>query len=78
MKTAELHFLPDWPTLMDVDTATMYLCKRPRILEALVERGYLKPVTDRHRSKLFRRVDIDTALSIAVQNQDDLKIDTGV
>ena len=72
MNRATLSTLPDWPALMDVDTATLYLGNKPQILDTLVERRYLDPLTDRHRCKTYRRGDIDAALAVAKAKGDQL------
>jgi hypothetical protein len=68
--------MPDWPALMDQDTAILYLCGRKLIYETLIERKYLTLLSDRHKAKLCRRVDIDNALAMAIQNEDDLKLES--
>ncbi len=73
MNPGTLSQLPDWPALMDVETATLYLGNKPQILEVLVERGYLAPLTDRHRCKTFRRTDLDAALAVAKAKADALE-----
>lgn len=73
MKVTELSFLPEWPALMDVETTVLYLGGKLTIYQFLCEKGYLKPLADRKRVKVFRRGDIDIALDIAQQNSDDLK-----
>jgi len=73
MTPAELHLLPDWPAVMDRGTAELYLGNRPAILDALVGRAYLKPFVNRRKAVLFRRVDVDAALTIAIANGDELE-----
>lgn len=73
MNPGTLSQLPDWPALMDVETATLYLGNKPQILEVLVERGYLAPLTDRHRCRTFRRSDLDAALALAKAKADSLE-----
>lgn len=73
MNNATLSNLPDWPALQDVETAILYLGNKGQLLEALVERGYLEPFTDRHRCKTFRRSDIDAALALAKAKGDQLE-----
>lgn len=65
MNQATLSGLPDWPGLMDVETATLYLGNKGKVLETLVARDYLEPLTDRHRCRTFRRADLDAALAKA-------------
>ena len=73
MNHGSLSSLPDWPALMDVETAGLYLGNKSRLLETLVDRKYLAPFTDRHRCKTFRRIDIDAALAIAKAQNDQLE-----
>ena len=70
----KLSDCPNWPALLDVETAALYLGGKPRRLFALIVRGYLVPMGTGHRNTDFLRTDIDTALSIARTNGDALVI----
>lgn len=70
----KLSNCPNWPALMDIETASLYLGGKPRRLFALVARGYLVPLNHGHRNTDFLKDDVDTALRIARTNEDNLEI----
>ena len=74
----KLKNCPNWPALLDIDTAALYLGGKPRRLFALIARGYLTPFSHRHRSTDFTRAAVDTALRIAAAKGDNLSIPTEV
>jgi hypothetical protein len=75
MKSTELAHLPDWPAVMDIGTAVLYLGGKAQILAALEARGYLDRFTDRHKCVTYLRSAIDAALEAARRNEDDLQAD---
>lgn len=65
MNEQTLSSLPDWPALMDSATAVRYLGGKRTLLVSLEDRGFLSPLTARHRCRTYRRVDLDAALELA-------------
>lgn len=65
MRAADLAQLPDWPALMDVETATLYLGGKRKLLQALSDGGLIHRFTDSHKCVTYRREEIDRALRVA-------------
>ena len=63
MKAEALAGLPDWPALMDLDTAIAYLGGSRQSLEELEQWGYLERYANGFKSVRFLRSHIDTALT---------------
>ena len=63
---------------MDTDVAIAYLGGKKFLFLALLEQGWLDPLTEGHRYLTFRRPDIDAALTIAKQSTLDLRPSAGI
>lgn len=76
--TDKLAACPDWPAVLSVDAAILYLGGKSARLFGLIVRGYLTPWHHGHKDTDFLRTEIDTALKVARMNGDALEIPEGV
>jgi hypothetical protein len=68
MNAERLATCPNWPALLGVDEAVLYLGNSPTRLFALVAHDILQPWSYGHKDVTFLRDDIDTALKIVKIN----------
>jgi hypothetical protein len=65
---------PEWPAVLSIDAAVLYLGGREARLLGLIVRGYLTPWHHGHKDTDFLRSEIDTALKVARMNEDALEV----
>lgn len=69
-----LKLCPEWPAVLSIDAAVLYLGGKEARLFGLIVAGYLSPWHAGHKDTDFLRSEIDTALKAARINHDPLEV----